>query len=105
MELSPVINLTVSKVENLIKNQSPIVGIGTKVAIEVNGEPQVWEIVNIGESDIPKGKLSCNAPLTQCILRTREGDKINCEILNNNTKIIIKKIIPFFAKKTAHRFK
>ena len=86
------------KVDDVTKSQPLTVGIGTKVTIEINDEPQLWEIVNIGESDIAKEKLSCNAPLAQCLLGAREGDKINCKILNNDDKIIIKKISPLYEK-------
>lgn len=79
---------------NLIKNRGLSVGIGVKVEIEVNGEPQSWEIVNIGESDIPNGKISCNAPLVQCLLGAAEGDRMSCKIFNSDVKIIIKKVLP-----------
>jgi len=80
------------EVADVIKNQRLTVSIGTKVLIEVNGEPQTWEIVNIGEADISKGKISCEAPLAKCILGAGKEDRISCKIINNDVAIIIKRI-------------
>ena len=80
------------EINKITQNQSPVVSIGTKVSIEVNGEPQVWEIVNINESDIPKGKLSCNAPLAQCIWGAKNDDRITGRIIDKNVEIVIKSI-------------
>jgi transcription elongation GreA/GreB family factor len=81
-----------TKVEDIVKSQPLAVGVGTKVIIEVNGEPQEWEIVEVGNSDISNGKISRDAPLIQCILGAKEGDKISCKIVNDNATIIIRKV-------------
>lgn len=80
------------KTENVVRKNSLLVAVGTKVLIEVNGEPQSWEIVEVGKSDIPKGKISYAAPLSQCILGSKEGDVIKCKIMDDNVTIVIEKI-------------
>jgi transcription elongation GreA/GreB family factor len=81
-----------SKVADLVKNQPTVVGVGTKVLIEVNGELQSWEIVDVGESDVPNGKISWQAPLIQYILGAKAGDRISCKIMDNNATIVIKQV-------------
>ncbi len=77
---------------NSIKNQSLAVDIDRKIEIEVNGEPQIWEIVDFGKSDIPNGKISSSAPLVQCILGAKKGDSIKSKIMNKEIKILVKNI-------------
>lgn len=81
------------KVDKITKNHSLAVGIGTKVFLEVNGEPQVWEIVNVGEADVAKGKISREAPLVKCILGAKEGEMVKCEIMDKEITVIIKEIL------------
>lgn len=76
-----------------IKNNPATISIGTKVLIDVNGELQVWEIVNSGKSDIQKGRISYDAPLIQCILGRKEGEVVNCRIIDQDVVIAIKRII------------
>jgi len=73
-------------------SQSLVVGIGKKIEIEVNGKIQNWEVVDVGKSDIEKGKISYNAPLIQYILGAKKGDKIKSKIMNKDFIIIIKKV-------------
>lgn len=77
-----------------IKNLSPVVGIGTKVLIEVNNEKQEWEIVNTGLADVFNRKMSCDAPLARQILGLKQGEKINCQITDKDVEIVIKKVYP-----------
>ena len=80
------------KVENCTQNQSLTVDIGRKIEIEVNGEPQAWEIVGFGESDILNGRISCQAPLVQCILGAKKGDRVKAKITNKDITVIIKSV-------------
>lgn len=80
------------KIDNCIKGQSLIVDIDTKIEIEVNGEPQSWEVVRFGESDIPNGKISCQAPLVQYILGASKGDIIRCKVMDRDVVIMVKKV-------------
>lgn len=74
------------------QNQSPVVGIGAKVLIEVNGEQQEWEIVDVGQTDIPKGKISYQAPLIKAILGAKEEDMISCKMTDSNVKIRVRRV-------------
>ncbi len=80
------------KIDNYIQNQSLAVDIGAKIEIEVNGEPQIWEIVDFGKSDIPNGRISSSAPLVQCILGAKKGDSIKGKIMDKEIKILVKNI-------------
>lgn len=80
------------KTVNFTESQPPIVSIGAKVLIDVQGELQTWEIVNPGESDIPNGKISCQAPLIQCILGAKIGDKVKVKLLYKDITVVIKDI-------------
>ena len=80
------------KVDSYTQNQSLIVDIGTKIEIEVNDESQQWEIVRPGESDIINGKISCQAPLIQCILGAKKEDKVKGKIMNKDITVIIKSV-------------
>ncbi|MEK6883505.1 MAG: GreA/GreB family elongation factor [Nanoarchaeota archaeon] len=80
------------KARNLTKNHSSTVSIRTKISIEVNGEPQKWEIVNTGESDIPRGKIAYDVSLIQYILDRKKGDIIQGKIIDDDIEIIIKNI-------------
>ena len=73
-------------------------GVGTKVLIEVKGDTQEWEIVDAGESDIPNGKISRDAPLTKCILGAREGGRINCKIMDDGVTVVVKSVSSIFKK-------
>ena len=80
------------KIDNSTKNQSLIVDIDRKIEIEVNGEPQSWEVVNFGESDILNGKISYQAPLVQCILGAKKGDRVKGKIMNKDITVVIKDV-------------
>ena len=80
------------KIDNSAKNQSLVVDIDRKIEIEVNGESQTWEVVNVGESDISSGKISCSAPLIRCILGREQGEKIQNMVVGNDVVITINKI-------------
>jgi transcription elongation GreA/GreB family factor len=82
------------EISNLIKNQFLNVNLGTKVVLKVNDEKQIWEIVNVGDTDIENGKISCEAPLIKCILGKREGETVKCRIMEEEVTIIIEKILP-----------
>lgn len=69
-----------------------IVGVGTKVDIEINGERQRWEIVGFEKTDIQNRKISCQSPLIQKILGAEKGDKIHCKIMSRDILVIIKNI-------------
>lgn len=80
------------KNNNYKKSQSLVVGVGRKIEIEVNGKIQSWEVVDMGKSDIEKGKISFNAPLIQSIIGAKKGDKIKSKIMNRDFIIVIKKV-------------
>jgi transcription elongation GreA/GreB family factor len=82
------------KTANFTENQLAAVNISTKVVLKVNGEKQIWEIVNVGKADIKNGKISCEAPLIKCILGKREGETVKCNIMDEEFTIIIEKILP-----------
>lgn len=84
---------SISKKSELVKKSEPLrVGVGKKIVIKVNEEIQSWEIVGIGKTDIPKGKLSFTAPLIQAILGAKVGDTIKTKIVDNDFTIVIKEI-------------
>jgi transcription elongation GreA/GreB family factor len=82
------------EINNKIKNKPLSLNIGTKVVLKVNGEKQIWEIVNVGKADIENGKISCEAQLIKCILGKREGETVKCNIMDEDVTIIIEKILP-----------
>ncbi|TSC75925.1 MAG: Uncharacterized protein G01um101430_95 [Parcubacteria group bacterium Gr01-1014_30] len=75
-----------------LTHKSPVVGVGSKVTIEINGELQEWEIVDIGKSDVVKGKISCNAPLSKLLLGAKTGDKIKAKLMGSDVTAVIKKV-------------
>lgn len=75
-----------------LKNNILVVGVGTKIDIEVNGERQLWEIVDFGKTDVQNGKISYQSPLIRKILGAKKGNKIHCKIMNKDILVIIKNI-------------
>ena len=93
MDLTIDNSISMEKVDNYTQNQSPVVDIGVKIEIEVNGEPQIWEIVGPGKSDILNGKISCTAPLIQCLLGRKRGEVVDGRIVGRSIKVTIRDIL------------
>ena len=56
-----------------------VVGVGSRVTIEVDGQERVIEIVGDGESDPLKGKVSYQTPLGKALLGKKPGEGIVLE--------------------------
>jgi transcription elongation factor GreA len=65
-------NLTV--VEN--GNSKEVIGMGSTVRVEVNGNEKEYTIVSFNEADPMTGKISNESPLGKAFLGKRKGEKV-----------------------------
>lgn len=57
-----------------------IVGLGSQVAVEVNGKKRVYQILGSSETDPIRGIISHLSPIGQALMNKRPGEKITVEV-------------------------
>lgn len=71
----------------------PKVQIGNRIAIMVNGKPQTWTIVGLGQTDIAQDKIACDSPLATFLLELQEGEEKQGMIRDRQVVIKVEKIL------------
>jgi transcription elongation factor GreA len=66
-------NVTV--VEN--DNNKDVVGMGSKVTVEVNGKKKVYTIVSFNEADPIEGKISNESPIGKALIGRKKGEVVS----------------------------
>ena len=89
----------IAEIESLRKSATVVkptssklkVAIGSKIAVQCNGESFDYEIVGMNESDPATGKISAQSPLGSAFMGAKKGDivavtvpagKMNCTIVD-----------------------
>jgi len=77
----------IQEIDEILKNaqviensQKELVNIGNKVAVEVNGEIDQFEIVGEFEADPLRKKLSHTSPIGQALIGKKIGDQVEIEV-------------------------
>ncbi|MSU54654.1 MAG: transcription elongation factor GreA [Candidatus Staskawiczbacteria bacterium] len=73
----------------LEKTVSDKVQISCAVEILLDGEKEAYEMVDPGEADILKNKLSYQSPLGTLLMNRKVGDEFNYEIRDRKMKVKI----------------
>ncbi len=66
-------NVTV--VEN--DNNKDVVGMGSKVTVEVNGKKKIYTIVSFNEADPLEGKISNESPIGKALIGRKKGEVVS----------------------------
>lgn len=78
----------ISEIEDVIQNADVMasnggtdggVGVGTKVAVKVNGKDNLFEIVGEWEADPVNKKISHSSPLGMALIGKKVGEKVEVE--------------------------
>jgi len=70
----------------------PIVGYGTRVLFERDGENFDFSIVGFGDSDIDKGRILYRTPIAQILMGRREGERFSDSVNGNSFEFYIKRV-------------
>lgn len=73
-------------------NKILVVEKGVRVEMIVNGYPQTWDIVGVGQSDHVRKIISKDAPLIQLIWGMTAGESITGQFGSRELSVEIKKI-------------
>lgn len=55
------------------------IGIGSEIAVEIEGDKDNYEIVGPTESDPAKGRISIDSPVGRAVLGHKAGDKVKVQ--------------------------
>lgn len=66
--------------------------IGSRVTVECESEKMIFYIVDSTGADVLKGKISCESPIGQALMRKKEGDSVGVETPSGAVKYKIIKI-------------
>jgi len=61
------------------QNNSGVIGVGSKVTVEIAGQRDTFEIVGPTESDPTNGKISIDSPVGQALLSHRAKESVSVE--------------------------
>lgn len=69
-----------SNYEVIVPQQTGVVGLGSKIKVNINGGERIYTIVGPQEVDPAKGMISNESPLGEAFLGHKMGDKVEVRV-------------------------
>ncbi|OQX50581.1 transcription elongation factor GreA [candidate division CPR3 bacterium 4484_211] len=94
-----LIDARIAELEEVMKNAKIVqsqnqqtVGVGSSVTVEIDGEKEVYTIVNPFESEPTAGKISYESPVGKALMNKKVNDEVVVNLPHATLKFIIVKI-------------